>query len=827
MTNVEGILHEVSSGIVVVGNRRVNPTARHEIAKVIGRKGAGLSLLPSPWTPPFFALSAQTFAHWRDLSKNDAEAFLVSVADRIAVHARDWASEWNRGICLRSSATEETLNERGTYNSLELTADFDAAKIARSVAQIYHDFVSRGGSGNMAIVVQARAAVIAMGHISNELRVSKTVNHWSVEYERPDALPARFNSQRDRPPDSSRRLGSDQVGIAELPRLFGKVGRWCSGLGLGRGHLEWGLAEGSLWIFQFDLEADQPDAGVNPNDLMRSGDFSPVGALPVNSPLKIADLSTKVGWKKIDKVSILRDPTQRPYPTLIYITGDDFRSVRKTGYDLAGDLEKFAGGRIVCRTDCNSENVRSLNLPRTDTVSSVQAVEFMDETLTALAADGVQPTEVCFILHKFIPAIIAAWAVARPNDNVVRVDALWGLPDGLQYLPHDSFEYDIARSKQSTERIRYKSAFLQEAASGAWEVSRVSRKFARTRCLPAADLAYIAQHTHAIAKNTDSDIQVMWFGRVPEDTSLPANIPWFSMPPHASAKREGQLSPTKKRFVVRAVADLDEAAKLPRGQVMLQIDPDDPELFRSNEFLDRIKDVALANEFPVGLTGSILGHAFYVLEKSGLAVVAFNEPTRARVRDRQVFHKIVRDDIPKRISESGETVTLAEISPEEARAALVGKIFEESFELLAADAPADVTAELADMLEVVRSLANSTGVAWDDVVSVADDKRAKRGSFERNLVLLETASPGWVTKQQKDIPGNIRIPLKELNSITTVDGAVTVPFSHMLGNGLGATIQLSDGSYVKVTLGPQGFSVSLTGADKGNGQMNLFDPPSR
>jgi len=50
--------------------------------------------------------------------------------------------------------------------------------------------------------------------------------------------------------------------------------------------------------------------------------------------------------------------------------------------------------------------------------------------------------------------------------QIVLVDSLWGLPDGLQYLPHDTFEFDIRRNEISAEHIRFKPKFLQETESG-------------------------------------------------------------------------------------------------------------------------------------------------------------------------------------------------------------------------------------------------------------------------------------------------------------------------------------------------------------------------
>ncbi len=47
--------------------------------------------------------------------------------------------------------------------------------------------------------------------------------------------------------------------------------------------------------------------------------------------------------------------------------------------------------------------------------------------------------------------------------------------------------------------------------------------------------------------------------------------------------------------------------------------------------------------------------------------------------------------------------------------------------------------ELADVLEVVRSLAAELGMSLADIVEVADRKAVERGSFAHGLFLLEVA----------------------------------------------------------------------------------------
>ncbi len=756
-------------------------------------------MLPHAWTPPFLLVEANVFAKWQNLTGNEQLRLVETLASTIAREAQAWSQQWTKGIAIRSSSTHETLAERGTNHSVLLVADFDSAAIGRAITAVFSRFIEGGHQGAMALVAQALVGHIAQGHMSNEQRVSKTINHWMWEYEGADVPGERFNSQRDEPPAINAELATSGQKAKSLKATFRKVGRWCTLLGLGRCHIEWGATSNALWLYQFDLEDDQPDVGHDPSQLLRTGDFRPSGDLPELSPFCVVDPTIVSPWRKIDKVRVLAADMPDSYPRLIFITGDAFIAARDARYDLVADLAAFAHDRVVCRTDCCSEKINGLNLDRTHTVKSTDAVDFISGTIEKFSGLDVEASSLCFILHKFIPAVTAAWAVARQGENVTRVDCLWGLPDGLQYLPHDTFEYDLRRDELSSETPRYKPAFLQETSDGSWAVEKIRLKSSRRRSLPAPDVAEIAKRTAKIAERLDADVQVMWFCQVPTETSLARNVPWFSMSPHTAGQQS--LSPSKKHFVARGMSDLDAALSLDRSAYLLRLEPHDPELFRSNEFLSKIIDVARDRDFPVGLTGSILGHAFYMLEKAGLSVVALNQTMRSRTRQRRVFRKLVRDDIPERIIEGGETVTLAEIAKSEVRAALVSKLFEESHELLGADTLQDVTAELADMLEVVRGLADATGVEWSDVESVTASKRSARGGFAKNVVLMETSWPGWLqTVRQSPTP---TIPLSSLGVITENNGEITIPYSRLVAASDKPIIRIGGRNY-RVMMTPNG-----------------------
>ncbi len=218
------------------------------------------------------------------------------------------------------------------------------------------------------------------------------------------------------------------------------------------------------------------------------------------------------GWDKIDKIAELVKVRSQKFPDLYFLRADEMTDLRA----LAEDIRQFSNGRVVCRTDCVAGAIEKLNLPRTHSVSPAGAIQFMSNTAAQLVGRGSKTSEICFILHRFIPAAAAAWALADPSSQIVRVDSLWGIPDGLQFLPHDTFEYDVRRAKVSSEIIRYKVSFIQEVENGSWREVRIARRFGRSRSLSALDVTEVAMQTHQIAVSLGCKIQVMWFCAIPE-----------------------------------------------------------------------------------------------------------------------------------------------------------------------------------------------------------------------------------------------------------------------------------------------------------------------
>ena len=787
---------------------------------LVGRKVLGLTALPKAWCPPYMVLSAKTFDMWRTSDVNARHTLLVNVSDTLNELVNKWQEEWPYGLILRSSAVSESLRDRGTFDSKKLLPDFNSSAIRRSLEMIYARAKEIGTEEGLAIVLQPLVKNLQAGHISNERRVSSTVNRWIWEIVEPPFSTGGFNSQRSRPPSKTHGLVVRKP--KDLIRVLRSVGRWCTELREGRANLEWSWDGNQLWLHQLDFEDDCVDEGVDPRSLIRNIVPAALQRLPQNSALKEVQFENlPLGWKKIDLVNDFIHVREQPYPNLYYLNGEVLLNEQSQGRSVATLINYVTQGRAVCRTDFCNSTIRMTNLPRTDSVSAGQAVAFMHETIKSLNAAGVDARQICFIIHQFIPSIASAWSAAAPENQLVLIDSIWGVPDGLQYLPHDSFEYDIKREKVSAERKRYKPVFVQETSDGRWQETRILNRLARYRSLSMPDIREIAALTHQMAVHNSEPVRVMWFCKIPQEVGVGRNLPWYKMSaPIPNPNRENSLGPARRRLIVRNVADVEEIANEINRKSIIELKPEVKLIRDDDRFLDKIIAVAKENKVPVELHGSALGHAYYTLSRAGVTTVLADVSSRSRVRGRRVFQKIVRDDIPSKIERRGEEVTLARIEQSESRGALLAKLLEEALEARAAESPEDLTVELADILEVVRALSTTTGLSWDNVLRVADEKRAARGSFEHGVVLLETTWPSSTASKGKETR---KLPLLALAEINYLPHGMVVPFSALFAKGFDPIIKFDSGVRLRLALTASGISIEELQEEIVNVDQLAFD----
>ena len=97
------------------------------------------------------------------------------------------------------------------------------------------------------------------------------------------------------------------------------------------------------------------------------------------------------------------------------------------------------------------------------------------------------------------------------------------------------------------------------------------------------------------------------------------------------------------------------------------------------------------------------------------------------------YHKLVRDRIPEIIRQSGKQCDCS-VLPEEDYLLLLDRKLDEELQEYQESKSME---ELADLLEVIRAVAKARGSSIDEVETIRRDKAAKRGGFERRILLVE------------------------------------------------------------------------------------------
>lgn len=104
----------------------------------------------------------------------------------------------------------------------------------------------------------------------------------------------------------------------------------------------------------------------------------------------------------------------------------------------------------------------------------------------------------------------------------------------------------------------------------------------------------------------------------------------------------------------------------------------------------------------------------------------------------KVFNKLVRDNIPNIIENNNEVAITRILSNEEYRLELYKKLKEECEEVIQSQNGLETIEELADVFEVIRAIAQLENKNINDVIKIADEKKVKRGGFEKRIFLEKT-----------------------------------------------------------------------------------------
>ncbi len=97
--------------------------------------------------------------------------------------------------------------------------------------------------------------------------------------------------------------------------------------------------------------------------------------------------------------------------------------------------------------------------------------------------------------------------------------------------------------------------------------------------------------------------------------------------------------------------------------------------------------------------------------------------------------KLIRDKIPEHIKASGNEYKIRILDKTDFEKELKKKLLEESREVI--DAPKkSLLNELADVLEVTKSIASHYKISFNEVEEFQIEKRKRRGGFKKKLFLM-------------------------------------------------------------------------------------------
>ena len=99
----------------------------------------------------------------------------------------------------------------------------------------------------------------------------------------------------------------------------------------------------------------------------------------------------------------------------------------------------------------------------------------------------------------------------------------------------------------------------------------------------------------------------------------------------------------------------------------------------------------------------------------------------------KAYYKLVRDRIPEIIEADGKKYVCEKLSDEDYLSLLDQKLNEE----LAEYQESKSLEELADLLEVMQAVVKARGWTLEELEQVGVEKAAKRGGFEKKIVLKE------------------------------------------------------------------------------------------
>lgn len=728
------------SGPVEIISHRVSPNQ-------VGWKAVGLTVLPEEWAPAFFVVSATCF---------DSQLSLDLINDWSSKLQARLGLKSESHLMIRSSGTAETMLDRGSLIS-ELSL---STNVALAIDQL-RNRISPLSRPLVHWIVQQAVRTKRKGHLSNERHVSKEPRDWLVEIEIAEDYPGKtipigIRSWREGEEPSSLDLSCNSE--AEIPIRLRDVAKWASQF-TKRIHFEWVWDGRRLWIVQADTAA--PLKGVDPTIVLPSRIETPnVGDLQV---FRVADGNDYERYIKLRNAALYMKLGYKMPPFFIVDNREVISRILagEIPPEMERDLQEMVKRPLILRTDgLNIPSHKREMLPRSDRLAT--PLEASEWILTAFRDEisklDLATKDVCIVAHHFIPSVASAWARAEPGRRFVRIESLWGIPEGLYWYSHDTIEVDTGGVElkkieefsklpyRAIPRIRYKGTFVTADESGRWKSASVLPPHDWRLSIKKPEwISEIAYTTRRVAEAGYEPTALMWFIDNHPSATCHSVLPWF----HSKSELPGNptAAPRRKRttsrdFSLKSDADwrlLRQRLQVGESIVRVIVEPSDPAIIRNPTFAKDLAHLSVAHNFVIELFGGILSHAYYLLTKNGAKVECID--LFGIDEDHVPYNKIVRDRIPDLIASRGESAKIVKLRGDALVKALRRKLIEEAFEALDAGSGEDLVGELADVNEVIDGLCAALRVSKTSLKAVQMHKRKSRGGFQNGIMLTRTLTP--------------------------------------------------------------------------------------
>jgi hypothetical protein len=579
----------------VLASWHAGEIAPRDLVAPLGTKAHGLLTLPRAWVPPFVALDALAIQQYQV-----AEAEIAELTERS--HAQH--------VLLRSDGPNEVAIPGMSRSEI---ARADPASVMAALAGI------RSFDAPTGAVVQPAIEPALLGLMSNERRVTPDQRRWVIEGELdlhgPNLYVVGATSSR-----GVRRTGpllatSPNEVRARLSVVAGRL------IEQGRPRrVEWLWDGERVWIVQADILPPWPAPTQEPPGPPAASPFQ-----PGRSPLRGA---TQFDGRKVARWRTFAD-LDWPRPEMLIIVGDRWQQE-----NVPERLAEMGSGPFVVRTDIRESVVmEDLLLPTSDPARGPrQVLRFMKATAARFVASGLAGSDWAFLVAALVPCQASALVLAEPETNVARVDALWGYPDGLLHLPHDSWEVGADNSLRC--EIRHKPLYLLGDLDG-WSTHRVAPPHDWAPTLAEEEVVALAGLARSLANRIGESAQLMVLARVDGRRGAKALLPFHFTRAHRSdARRADRGLPGCEResMVVATPADLTaiDASRPPRALLVRPA----PEYLRDIGFLKSVSRWAADRAVPILFAGSVLGHAFHLLTSAGALVATVELHSREEPNDR-------------------------------------------------------------------------------------------------------------------------------------------------------------------------------------------------